>query len=365
MVTSHSNRKISIAHLLSPIVFYGKEKWLLSFLRYCDRDRFEYIVIPLINETNTSFCDYISSVGIECIPVRMENRFSLRGYQKILSTVRAREVDIVHSHDYKSDFITLLLKCGSEARVISTPHGWSNEPDIKLLLFQGMGKLCLSFFDRVVPLSSHMTRSIRTVRKSRLQVIDNFIDIADLPERRESEPKLFTYIGRLTKLKRIGDALEALKYTSDRSLELQVIGEGPHRAMLEHRAKELGVDKRVHFLGFRKDRLELLGKSAALVLPSLTEGISRAAMEAMALGKPVIGTDIPGISVLIQDGVNGMLVPVKDPRSIASAMDTCVARPAYMAEMGKLARATIIERFSAPVAVEKYERLYDGLISRR
>lgn len=356
-------RRIRVAHLISPILFYGKEKWLLSFLKHCDKERFEYVVMPLVNAANASFCDLISTAGVACEPIGMYGRFSFDAHRKIRSFIKSRSIDIVHSHDYKSDFVALWLKKSTGVKVVGTPHGWSNEPDIKLQMYQLLDKFCLGFFDRVVPLSHHMTRSIMTLRKRRLMVIENFVDVSDLPEPARPEAKLFSYIGRLTRLKRVEDALEALRHTAADDVRIQVIGEGPFRSRLEKMAQDIGVAHRVHFCGFREDRLTLLGRSTALVLPSLAEGISRVAMEAMAIGKPVIGTDIPGISVLVKDGETGILVPERSPISIARAIDLLVDGPELAVQMGERGRSLIFERFSAPAAVERYERLYEGLVS--
>jgi glycosyltransferase involved in cell wall biosynthesis len=145
-------------------------------------------------------------------------------------------------------------------------------------------------------------------------------------------------------------------------VRLQIIGEGPLRGALDAVAAHAGVAARVSFLGFRADRLELLAGSSILVLPSLTEGISRAAMEAMAMRKVVIGTDIPGIRELITDGESGRLVPTKSPREIAAAIDYVIDNPAAAGAMGREARAVIERGFSAERAAREYEVLYSRLM---
>ena len=108
----------------------------------------------------------------------------------------------------------------------------------------------------------------------------------------------------------------------------------------------------------------LLSGSAALVLPSTTEGISRVAMEAMAMGKPVIGTDIPGNRELIDDGRNGIMVPMKDPKAIAGAIDRLLRDGDLYNSMSNQAKDHIRKNHSAERAAREYEKLYEKLTSR-
>ena len=131
-------------------------------------------------------------------------------------------------------------------------------------------------------------------------------------------PGRIAMLGRLISLKNVHVGLQSLKLLNNGS-ELWVIGEGPERASLEKKAGALGIGKLVKFLGQRNDVHELLRGVDLLWLLSEREGQPMAAVEAMAMGVPVIGTDVRGINELISQENNGLLVPVNRPDEVASA----------------------------------------------
>ena len=113
----------------------------------------------------------------------------------------------------------------------------------------------------------------------------------------------------------------------------------------------------------RDDALELLGMSSMLVLPSITEGMPRTVMEAMAMGKPVIGSDIPGIRSLVENGKTGILVPVRDPGAIAEQIDRLYGDPVLYDRISHNAASHVRNNHSAEIAVRRYEELYDECLS--
>jgi glycosyltransferase involved in cell wall biosynthesis len=105
-------------------------------------------------------------------------------------------------------------------------------------------------------------------------------------------------------------------------IELAFAGDGPDRSALEARVEQLGLREQVQFLGHKTETQvrEELARSDAFVLPSFVEGVPVSAMEAMAIGVPVICTNVGGVSELVEDGVTGLLVRPSDPDSIAKAV---------------------------------------------
>ena len=355
-------RPIRVAHLINPIKLYGKEKWLLGLLRHVDRERFPSIVIVIERTSNLELIDALRVQKVPTFFVPVPGKFSMRGVREIADIVERESIDILHAHDSKADIFALAVKRRIGVRLVATPHGWSNEWDVKLRFYQAVDKLALRFFDRVVPISPQGVRSLPFRDPKRTVLIGSFIDTSILPPPGPFDAKLVSFIGRLTPLKRVEDAIEALRFIDDREIRLQIVGDGRLRRPLEELARRLGVDDRVAFLGFRKDALALLGGSAALVILSLTEGTSRVAMEAMALGKPVIGTDIPGNRELIEDGKTGILVPVKSPRAIAAAIVALLGDRERYDSLSRAAKASIEANRSVTTAARRYEALYEDLM---
>lgn len=137
-----------------------------------------------------------------------------------------------------------------------------------------------------------------------------------------SDDVLFTQVAEFTARKRHTDLIRALSHVPDAHLALP--GDGPLEAESRALAERLGVKERTHFLGFRRDVPALLRASQAAVLVSEQEGLPTCVIEALALGVPVVGTDIRGTRDLLAQG-GGWLVPLGDVAAIAGALRTAAA----------------------------------------
>ncbi len=127
--------------------------------------------------------------------------------------------------------------------------------------------------------------------------------------------------------------------------EALIIGGGRREAEMRQLAQELGLAGRVHFLGQRPDIPDLLGALDIFVLPSHSEGVSLALLEAMAAGLPVIATAVGGLPEVVTDGVNGLLIPPQDPEALAQALARLLDDPALAKKLGENARRHVEEKF--------------------
>ncbi|GAB5098535.1 hypothetical protein YK56LOC_42520 [Caballeronia sp. HLA56] len=118
------------------------------------------------------------------------------------------------------------------------------------------------------------------------------------------------------------DLIEAVRPLAKPHMLLHVVlaGDGPEFARIKNLVHRLGLETRIHMLGFRKDVPNILNGSDMFVLPTHREALGQAFIEAMAAGVPVIGTRVGGVPELIQDGVNGLLVPPRDPSALREAI---------------------------------------------
>lgn len=158
--------------------------------------------------------------------------------------------------------------------------------------------------------------------------------------------------------KRHEDALAAFSAVWS-GAHLLLVGSGPLEDEMRQQAASLGLGRRVHFLGQRPDVPELLAISQLLLLPSLREGLPAAVLEAMAMGVPVIGTDIRGTRDLLADG-SGVLVPVKSPAALAHAMNALLADRGHREMLRSNARDKIGQYALGPL-LEEHARLYSRL----
>jgi glycosyltransferase involved in cell wall biosynthesis len=143
-----------------------------------------------------------------------------------------------------------------------------------------------------------------------------------------------------------------------------LIGEGELGDLLRARAHQCGIADRVLLTGPRSDIEELLACLDLYVSPSLWEGLSTAILESMASRVPVIATDIPGNRAIIEDQVNGWLVPTNDPEALAEAVTFALRDPSLRAEYAERALDTV-RRFSIDAVVAEQELLYLSALGRQ
>ena len=178
---------------------------------------------------------------------------------------------------------------------------------------------------------------------------ENSTSPARFPQRGDLCPEgvedALVFAGRLGPQKALGVALQALADVPDASLA--VAGDGPQRAALEGRARELGLDGRVSFLGSvpREQVLRLFHAADASLLPSAWENFPHTVVEALAVGCPVIATAVGGVPEVVRDGENGLLVPPGDPGALAAAIARFFADDALRARL-RDAAARSVEGYS-------------------
>jgi colanic acid/amylovoran biosynthesis glycosyltransferase len=143
-------------------------------------------------------------------------------------------------------------------------------------------------------------------------------------------------------------------------VSLQIVGDGPTRAELEAQVSRLGLTSSVAFLGSlgQEEIIDLMRGCDIFVLPSRFEPLGVAYMEAMSMGLATIGTTEGGVHEIIDDGVDGMLIPPGDPQVLAGAIGKLISDPTLRQEMGKAGRKKIIARFDSRIgAATVWERL--------
>ena len=142
------------------------------------------------------------------------------------------------------------------------------------------------------------------------------------------------------------------------------IGDGPERAAVEARARALGVADRFVISGFQEDVRPFLSACDVVTLTSFTEAFSLAAIEAMALGRPVVHAAVGGAAEMIHSGQDGWLFPVSDTATLVDRL-VRLADPVARTRMGENARATVMARFTERAMVERYEQLLSELATPR
>jgi len=130
---------------------------------------------------------------------------------------------------------------------------------------------------------------------------------------------------------------------------------------LQQLVRELNLEKNVHFLGWRSDILAILGECDIVLLPSFTEGLPRSLLEAMALGKPVIATQVGGIPELIRNKIDGLLVPPGDVAALSDALHI-LSEPGLRGQMGRAAQKRVKEHFSLSTQAKNFLDAVEGVV---
>jgi glycosyltransferase involved in cell wall biosynthesis/protein-tyrosine-phosphatase len=288
----------------------------------------------------------------------------VRGLTRFFSEHR---IDLVHTHRYKDSVLgALAAKLADVPHVVRTVHGlrepmagWSA---LKFRLYEALDRLMLLFFtDLVVAVSRGMADTLRKsgYRPTSVTQIHNGIDLSAIAPRRRADqvrrelgipPQAFVIgtAGRLSPVKGHAALLRAARLIQERQPDaiFLIVGGGPLAEELRRQAARLGIDGACVFPGAREDVHDLIAAMDLFVLPSLSEGIPMAVLEAMALGTPVVASAVGGVPEVIQDRVNGLLVPPGDERRLADACVELARDPASAQMLVARARRTVEERFS-------------------
>ena len=141
------------------------------------------------------------------------------------------------------------------------------------------------------------------------------------------------------------------------------VGEGPLRAELEARALELHIDKRVHFLGFRRDVADVMNAVDIMALPSHREPFGLVYVEAALLGKPCVACNAGGAPEIVEQGQSGLLVPPRDSGAIASAINELLGDLTRAAFMGRTGRELALQKFGWAQFLPALEEVYASLLA--
>jgi glycosyltransferase involved in cell wall biosynthesis len=144
-----------------------------------------------------------------------------------------------------------------------------------------------------------------------------------------------------------------------------VIGGGRRETEMRQLAVEMGLEERVRFLGQRDDVPDLLAALDIFVLPSHSEGVSLALLEAMAAGLPVIASRVGGLPEVVTDGDTGLLIPPQDPEALAAALARLLDEPAWAKKLGENARRQVEENFSLERLGREINEIYGELVEKK
>lgn len=366
-----------VAHLIGSTGLYGAEKWILALMSAMEEtDRtISSVLLNLCDNrgVESELVKCARSKGLEASDFFTGGSFNPLSVFKLKDWLINNNIDIVHGHGYKSDILGFLSAKLAGCRVVSTPHGWSKEPDFKLSIYQMFDRFVFRYMDAVCPLSVELKDGLKAIIDERkLYLILNGVDIKEieevLPAADFDADFIIGYVGRLVVGKDLQTLFKAYRSLIDNGCaengRLILVGEGEFRNYLEEYSETLKISDRVEFLGFRLDAISYLKKFDVFVLPSLSEGVPRCIMEAMAVGVPVVASNIEGNRVLVENGVTGLLFSVGDEVDLAKNIEMLIQKKETAKIMAENAKKLVFSEFSNLRMASEYASLYNRLLLR-
>ena len=298
---------------------------------------------------------------------------------KIIKRTREKVLDLKplvwHGHDYKSNLLGLLTRRFHPMKLVTTVHGWVQHT-WKTPLYYAIDRRCLPRYDQVICVSRDLFLDCKKlgVAPERLSLIDNAIAVEDYSRTdtislaKEKlgfsvDCPLVLGVGRLSKEKGFDLLIHAVSNLnrSGQKVALAIAGDGDERETLENLIKQLGAQDQIKLLGFVQDARPFYQAADLFVLSSLREGLPNVVLEAMASGTPVLTTRVAGMPTLVEDGVNGRLIPPESVEYLQSEIGELVANQPKLARFAMAALQTVQDRFDFGSRMGKVVSVYEQL----
>jgi L-malate glycosyltransferase len=330
-----------------------------------------YSDLEIINMSGKGeICAWINKSGIPVHNFSMTNAKSVVFYAsfiKLIWFLFRRKPDIVHTYlDTANCFGVVAAKLAGIKKIITSRRdlGGFHTKRMEFLIHNVSNHV-----DKVVcvceaaALHSMIKESLT---RNNLVVIPNGIDISKFHREinHDRDRIVYTHVAMATrKEKGHEDLLRAFRIVAEAKPNalLKIVGDGPLLPNLKMLASKLGIADKVYFVDKTNDVPAALQDASVFVLPSHSEGISNALLEAMAMGIPAIVTNVGGNPEVVVDNISGIIVEPRSPELLASAMLTIIADKKKLEEMGKEATKRIKSQFLFETMVHKYNELYVNL----
>jgi glycosyltransferase involved in cell wall biosynthesis len=384
------NSKIKICHVANAVM--AVKFLLLNQLKVLQKEGYEIYVVCSAGR----FIEDIKKENIKVKIINFERGIKLFPHLtaliKLFFYFKREKFDIVHTHNPVPGFLgQIAAKMAGVPIIINTLHGfYFNEytPFSErrfYIIIEKIAALCsdLILFQSDEDIKTALMEKICNPQK--IKYLGNGTDLQKFnPERFSKEFidrkkkelninsnfKIIGVIGRLVKEKGYLDLFKALKEILKKFPDIMLLIIGPLEPGKKDAIdplvfKEYGIEKNVLFLGQRDDVDELLSLIDIYVLPSWREGVPRSVLEASAMGKPTVTTNIRGCREAVDDGKTGILVPIRNPEKLTEAITYLFENPQIAREMGNNAREKAEKDFDENEVFNIITKKYRELIEKK
>ena len=367
------DRKIRVLECIRQGQIGGGETHLLSLVENLDRSRFEPVVLSF---TEGPMVERLRAMGVRTHVLYTERPFDVSKWRRVKQLMVSEGVDLVHAHGTRASSNTLWAARQLGIPLVYTVHGWSFHDDqtywVRRFRIWGERWITARSALNIAVSASNRQSGVDRIPGFRAVVINNGIDQRKFSPARISadirgelgiprDAVLLLFLARFTAHKQPLALIRAFHQASAEmpGLQLLMVGDGDEKEEGMRMVAGLGLADKVHFSCFRQDVPDVLAAADIYVLPSLWEGLPIGLLEAMAMGKAVIGTKVDGTREVLQDGENGLMVEPGDTGALAAAILRLAGEKVMREKMGARAMETVRQRFNAAVMTKEIENIYN------
>lgn len=352
----------------------GTEKNIISLTTNLNRERFENIVVALM--AGGGLIDEFTCLNVKAYCVGMTSKFDIMAIKRLYNIIKKSRIDILHTYLFHANLLGRIIgKMTGVKFIVSSERCLDLERGIFSVW---INRLTAIWADKIITVSDSVREMLikrERISEEKLIRIYSGIDLNGI-EKSESPGKireefkivhdspLVGCVGRFRREKGqsyliqvIPDVLKKFPKTV-----FLFVGDGEGENRLKSMAKRLGISSNVIFTGYRKDNLNVISSLDLLVLPSLEEGLPRVALEAQAIGIPVVASNVGGVIEAVDDGKTGILVPPRDINALSNAIVQLLSDRLLRLRMGEEGRKYVQSKFRLENTIEQIERLYSGLL---
>ena len=376
---------MNILHLRSSGGLYGAEQVILNLSGALQELQVHCHIVCINNDKNQhlELIDEAKQRGISAEAVFCQKRYDRKTIQYIRKILIEKKINILHCHDFKATMFGICAARKLKIRKVATNHLWT-KANWKLRVYEFIEGMMYRYCDHVVAVSEEILKEVEDFvsQKEKLSWIPNGIDLkrfdfSDAAAQRQqwresiglsSEHIVIGNIARLSVeknqallIKTFADIVRESK--APYHLRLLIAGDGPERDHLKKLTQDLKIDEQCLFLGVREDVPEILNSLDVYVQSSIREGLPIVLLEAMASQCVIVTTNAGGISKVISDQTNGLLVPSGDEDALMQAIDQVIDNLEGSQKYGQAARELVEKEYSAQAMARKYQQIYQGILS--
>jgi L-malate glycosyltransferase len=360
---------LPIAFVMSSFAPGGTERQMIELLRRLDRRRWQ-VHLACFRPTGAWFsraADAAASVAVFPISSFKDLR-TLRHIVRFGRWCRERGIAVVHTAQLPSNIFGLTgAALGGVPVRIGNRRNINPDHTVAELVAQ---RVAYGFAHKIVANSPAAAARLARegVARSAVAVVPNGLDLDRIaPAKRRPQPRRVVMVANLRAVKGHDVLIEAAAKVLSRvpDAAFDIVGGGPLLDSLRELARQRGVAHAFTFFGHQDDVSARLEQADIFTLPSRSEAMPNALLEAMAAGLPVVASAVGGIREIVADGRTGLLVPADDAGALADQLLRVMDDPALAARLGRAARLDVEIRCSFPRMVEAFESIYLAELRRR